>query len=407
MHVAINSRQVIEKKQRLAEYLIVFFVIMSTDTVSLFIENKNVIIFFIAITGCTGFLWYLLKNHGAINGNFFQFIGGFCICCILAQIVNRDYSLAYELKISMILLSFLIVKRVEFEKFKKAYVNIMCFIAIVSILVFITVKAGMTWWDILPMTNNSEHYSLILSVIPVDMAHRQRLFGPFWEPGVYQCYLNIAILFIVLDKMDIKKIIKIVILTGAVFMTFSTTGYICLFLIFLVFINKRVGYLSMWQLVIEIIAILTLCFILQNDYIQRVVFEKFQSASDANTSFTFRLKNIKFYFWEGMKKPLFGSGIVPSFEGVVSRYTSLGYDYAGSTSTTMREFAGLGGIFTALRLSLQYKFSKKIAPNTICGFFIVLIFLIMLNTEDFIYSLFFNTIFFYSLEMIEKRKNAE
>lgn len=406
MYTAIHKKQMLEKRQTLVEYLIVFFIIMSTDTVSLPIENRNIINFCIGIASCIGILCYLLKTHWVINKNVFIFIGISCICCMLAKIINHDDSLAYELKISLILLGFLIVKKVRFEKFKKVYVNIMCFIAIISILVFVTVKADMTWWSILPMTNHREHYSLLFSVVPVNMAHRQRLFGPFWEPGVYQCYLNIAILFIILDKMDMKKVVRAVILASAVLMTFSTTGYICLFLIFGVFISKRIGYISKRKLIIGIAAVLAIFFILQNDYIQWVVFEKFQRTSVGNSSFIFRLKDIKFYFYEGMKNPLFGNGIMPSFRNVVHQYRAFGYEYSGTTSTTMREFAGLGGIFAALKLVLQYKFSKKIAPNRLCGFLIFFIFLIMLNTEDFIYSLFFNTIFFYGLGSVAKGRNA-
>ena len=69
--------------------------------------------------------------------------------------------------------------------------------------------------------------------------------GPFWEPGAYQGFLNLAITLLILTNniRDKKFWINIAILIVTIITTFSTGGYIVLFfnLLLLIYMEKNVS----------------------------------------------------------------------------------------------------------------------------------------------------------------------
>ena len=79
-------------------------------------------------------------------------------------------------------------------------------------------------------------------------------------------------------------------------------------------------------------------------------------------------------------------------------YNSVGLNFSDSAcTTTMREFACMGGIFGFYRLYIQWKFSRLFTQKIHVSFLIFLMIIICLNTEDVIYSVFFNVIFYYGI----------
>ena len=86
----------------------------------------------------------------------------------------------------------------------------------------------------------------------------------FWEPGAFACYINLVFLFYIgkIKPLLENNRLKVIIILLALLTTYSTTGYIVLFLIGLVTIyieySKKYGILVIpLFLVFSVIAIVT------------------------------------------------------------------------------------------------------------------------------------------------------
>lgn len=397
----------LEKRKRAVQYIMVLFVIMATDTVSLPIQNNNVKIIFLLLFGITAYILHLLNYSFVISKTEFYFILMACVFCLLSQLINWDMSFAYEYKIGLMLLGFCIAERIRFEDFSAIYVNIITFIALFSLLVFLSVRLGFSWWTVLPLTNNGEYYSAFFSVVPVNLAYRQRLFGPFWEPGAFQAYLNLAILFLLESEIDRKKKIRnTLILILALIFTFSTTGYIVLIIVFGIYLNSSGRSISPWQIVVGTILIMGIIYVANNEYIQGVVFNKIYMQ---DSSLRIRLKGIEVYFNEWLKRPIFGNGVTSSYNSTIEQFamSDIYHNFKGTTATTFREFASFGIVVGVLRLIMEFRFVKGMFSNKLTVGLTFVMIMVVLNTEDFIYSLLFNTIFVYGLDCVKEQPILE
>ena len=65
--------------------------------------------------------------------------------------------------------------------------------------------------------------------------------GPFWEPGMFAVYLNVALFFNLFAVNSEKKFCNTVLIISLI-TTFSTGGYICGLLIFMMFMLKQRNY---------------------------------------------------------------------------------------------------------------------------------------------------------------------
>lgn len=384
------------KGDKVIKYLIVLFVVLLTDTISIPAFRTNMCLVLIALAAMLAYAMHLFANGFIISKEEALNIEGVVFFCVLSQVVNQDYSFAYENKIAITILGFCIVKNIPFIQFKKIYIDIICFIAALTIVVYISTIMGFSWWENLPLVGDDNYHTLIFDVIPPS-GQRYRVYGPFWEPGVFQAYLNVALLFSLLQRqIDIKRVILILI---CILLTFSTTGYICTALIFLIRCVDSDGTTSIRSIILIMAGLLLLIFLINNSYVMTVVFGKFSNSASSYGSLAIRLKDISIYANEYLKNPIFGTGLTKSYNNAVKQYSlNVMYrNFAGSASTSMREFAGIGIYVGVLRLVQGWKFCEKISRKHSTAILMFLLFLIILNTEDYIYSLMFSTLFFYGI----------
>lgn len=373
---------------------VVIFCIYLTDTRILPISS-NIITILVSLVGLVSWLFFLQKKHFKILPKEVYYVYIPIGFILLSQIINMDTSLAYESKICQLLLGCTIVNTISFKLFFDHYLKIMTIVAFISTIVWVTTFGGITWWTSLPTTHDNNYYSYLLGVIKVQPGLQYRNFGPFWEPGVYQIYLNIAIAYLLFLRDKILKI-PLICLVIALVTTFSTTGYICFSIILCALLwkksivaNRRIIPLIMLVAVLGVI-------LLSNEYVSEVVFGKFKDGG--NVSFLIRISAIEFYGKVILENPYLGLGVEKSMKTVNDMYDSVGLNFADSAcTTTMREFACMGGIFGFYRLYSQWKFSRLFTLKKHVSFLIFLMIIICLNTEDVIYSVFFNVIFYYGI----------
>ncbi len=394
-------------KDKIRAYFAVFLSVFVTDAVSLPVASRFKIIFL----SLAGMLLLadtcFLKRR--LNDRKFQiwFLMP-VLCVLLSQFRNLDFSMSYEYKIALMGIGFFIASQIGYKHFMSVFVNVMFVLAVVSLILFAGVVLGRMfgaeWWKLLPMVPGGDYYTVIFGVVPSYFTVA-RNYGIFWEPGVFQIYLNFAIwhCLVCSKKTDWKKIVVFGI---SVLTTLSTTGYICtaaIVFIYLVDKGPKITKHHIWILLMIAAAFLLVA---GSETLYSRVFLKFQNGTAGYRSFMIRLKDIQVYFHEWLVSPLTGSGITASYQYAVAEFAREGVfqGFRGSVSTTMREFSGMGGIFGISRVLLQWHYAKVYSKRFLSSILLFLVIMIFLNTEDLIYSAFANTIFYFGILEAGKRE---
>ena len=97
----------------------------------------------------------------------------------------------------------------------------------------------------------------------------------FWEPGVYQIYLNVMLYYYLLVKSNSEKWITILIIT-AIISTLSTTGLLIFTFTFTYYILKKTRK-SIWSILSLVIYLPIIFYYIQ--FAENIIIEKFQGDS--------------------------------------------------------------------------------------------------------------------------------
>lgn len=210
-------------------------------------DKINIIVVFIII-----FFYVTIKNIYTQNSILFMSI--FVLITISSGIYDSaffSYSSTFHILMKMYIgVSVVLILRNLFIQY---YIKIIIFFAIISLICFMLNSFGL----ILPyipiqstnldggniMRVSSLLYTQLYNINSEELALRNC--GPFWEPGAYQGFLNLAITLLILTNniRDKKFWINIAILIVTIITTFSTGGYIVLFfnLLLLIYMEKNVS----------------------------------------------------------------------------------------------------------------------------------------------------------------------
>lgn len=207
----------------------------------------------------------------------------------------------------------------------------------------------------------------------------ERNAGPFWEPGAFQGYLILAILFI-LNEKNIKSHMKsLIVLMMAVITTMSTTGYILLAILICYFV------VIYWQqslkkskdkllMIFKIVGVIFLAIMLVRSISSSNVISNKLSAN--NQSFSIRMLHLKYGLDVVSKKMILGFGISsPALMNAIKMY--------GMDSNSVGVFAILeyfGVIFGSMFIVWNFYKTCKIYGNLNCVV-VILIFFILHMTE--------------------------
>ena len=265
------------------------------------------------------------------------------------------------------------------ENFAGKYITIMDIIAVLSLVCFY-----------IQLTNKALVYRLgnsnIVDGYIISPFHTwgwtyifERNAGPFWEPGAFQGYLILAILFI-LNEKNIKSHMKsLIVLMMAVITTMSTTGYILLAILICYFV------VIYWQqslkkskdklfMVFKVVGVIFLAIMLVRSISSSNVISNKLSAN--NQSFSIRMLHLKYGLDVVSKKMILGFGISsPALMNAIKMY--------GMDSNSVGVFAILeyfGIIFGSMFIVWNFYKTCKIYVNLNCVV-VILIFFILHMTE--------------------------
>ena len=306
--------------------------------------------------------------------------------------------------VGTLLFSYTFVLTLEFETFKRAYVHIMLLMSIVSLFLFVVVQffpglaASFLPTIVLekPSTGQMlQYYTLFFgNTLPDTVLARSD--GTFWEPGIFQAYLLVGMVFVMFKDKPIERndILTLCIFIAALITTFSTTGFIGLLALLACYVlksmrydgkSKRKGFLFI-VLIIGAMGIL-----LADELVFDRVFNKIVLRKDSN-SVQSRLGSLWGNIQAFLQSPIWGNGLNSTnvMQGITSN------DSLHQTNTFSNYFSSyglLGGLFFVYG---WIKTIRLIERNSRIVRFLLFIFIVIITSgENFLYSMFFNTLVFY------------
>lgn len=224
------------KKSELLNLILVFLLTLVSNDTFMFGTNSNEAMIaiprFLMLAFCIVSIIHL-ANRRVIGTHreliFFALITG---TFFLSVSVNHSPLSVAAIKIFFMCGAYFITKMICFEDYIRVFCKVMYFFAVYSLI--LTVLAYISPWLIyrLPVVVNTVdvkfYHALFAGLDERSMGQLcVRSGGIFWEPGVYQMYLNLAILFdLYLSKGRINR--RLIIYILAVIFTFSTTGVVIL-----------------------------------------------------------------------------------------------------------------------------------------------------------------------------------
>ena len=292
---------------------------------------------------------------------------------------NNDAQGALSRFIS-ILTGYAIACNLERKLFFKIFSSFVFFVCVVAIITEIIAYIAPNIFNVFPLVTNSvDHQFRTFFIGSVEVSELGHTFirsnGIFWEPGAFAIYIVIALIFelFFFDSINYKRVFVEIV---GMLITFSTTGYICLFALILVFLffrkinkvseKKFKGFL----LVAFFLAISFMVF--SSEILKDEIFGKiFSQNSSAGSRFSSLYNGIAISF----KYPFFGLG--DNSNEVMKEYmstTSTWYANGGTNiNNTLTGYMASYGIPFGLLLmigtflSLRLKNGGKIVFILLCA----------------------------------------
>lgn len=331
----------------------------------------------------------------------------------ITMLLNQDFSGGYFKVINCILIGYFFSHLISLREFTASYVRVMLILALYSLVVTYIIRP-LTFSmpsSLAPIITNTAGVSFIdmrLSVVVNDINYF-RNFGIFREAGVYQVFLNFALIFELFFKKTKVNIFTVIVLFLTIISTFSTPGYIAaLIILFAFFIspskksmpldvsikkNKRIIASSL-----IIIIIISFFIFLFNDNFKEMVLGTFDKVSEDNSSFQGRTVAIWVNLVVWISNPFFGSGI----NSLISTTLELlknnsSYSTSHNTSTIGALLVVFGSFFTIIFIYYLFKLLNKSKYGKITGIISFLAIMISINTQLLIYNEILYTIIVFGM----------
>ena len=385
----IRKKQI---KENFFYYLIVCSLVMLTDT--LWIRYSSINRFYLIIL-MGAIMLFIGLNHCPKRRVWDLSL--FALPVIVTMIVNIDFNTLILYKLALIGICWVIVCKVQMEKLINYYINFMLFISIFSLFCTL-LRPLIISMDFIPTIASGSYGTKQLFFTTVKMGSGNLFFlrnqGPFWEPGVYQAYLNFAIVLLLFSGVNRKRsTTEVIILCVTVISTVSTTGYIVLSLIFGAKLLSNENTSSRNKALIIILGIGIIIIASNNEDINYLLFDKLDTSSINNVSNATRIYSVTQNLNSILTNPVFGnapSKFATYFQETVS---SFGVVSLGVNTTTSLSVWALYGIVEFIVFNAGIiLFCVMLRQNKLTSLALIFAFLIIYNTENLNYSLLFNLI---------------
>ena len=332
-------------------------------------------------------------------------------CMMTTMIVNGDGDIIkYIYNIFMIILVMVLTINISEEKFIEMFTNIMYIISIFAVILFLIGFFLNPAYKMMPYISNENYLRYyffglgFLEDLPVGSI--PRIYGIFREPGVFACYLTLALLLELLSKKetDIKKALFYLL---AAYTTFSTAAFtlciVCLSVYFLrmLFQGNSEQRRKMFKIVIITVFIITGCVMFMgSERVYELVFNKLHVENSSRDSrFGSIAANLSMFY----TNPIVGRGW-NFVEDNFIYFASTGV-YAGTHNTnTLLKLLALYGLFPfTILVMFLVKFFKKRTRSIFYGLVLTAIWVIALSNEDLSVNVILYILPFYGIYTLTNR----
>ena len=385
----IANNEIFNKKQIRTAYMYLYIFLMlllcRDSLVSTTILGFPKSFFLTLIISIPNFIIFIkkIKAEGLKSYRVYIFII-LVLSIILTMIIKSDYQLYNFSLLVFIFIGFVVSYVYEYKEFIKVFINIMIFISMYSLITTylfkpLIIHTGINFPTIINSVNNV-FYNFIFSFALTAESYI-RNFGFFREPGVYQVFIILALIFLTFVKnikiKKRKKIIYTLIFTVTILSTFSTTGIILLALFFTTYIVKlirdgkmnRKVFIIITTITIICILILTLLYNIIPSFRETLRFS-IEKIFTPNESLSARQESIIVPLKLYLNSPIFGQKYIDVVEAI---------DH--NTNTTINMFAIYGLLTGVIHIMLIYLLIKKMKQPKSVSALIFIIFIVAINTQ--------------------------
>ena len=384
-----------------AKYLFMFAIIFLSDSafVNYSLEGYYAKIVFSLTLGTFGIYFLLVKSRKVSSFFFFS-----VLIMLASAFINSSPTGVFVAYISILVFAYYFTKIYDVNEFLSIYLNLMRVLVLISLAVYFLLVLFPSARNACPVTTYSynltepvKYYELIVTHMPLTSWGIERNYGVFWEPGVFQIYINLALLISLFYKKVRLLVFDTIVFSIAIITTFSTTGYITILLVFICFLlNKKVSISR--RFAISGIAIIIFCYILVglSGEMEDYVFYKFVAQED-NSSYVSRMYSILGNVNVALRNPIFGVGYSNSDEALIEYIGRFSAAELHQTNTILNYFATFGLFVGAYVTRLWWKTSRMLGRNSKLAVFIFATLFVMLSGENMIASFFFTILMFYGI----------
>lgn len=351
-------------------YVFVLWMLYVSDSMLFALNNNRTLMSYAGnFLVCVGMiLAFFLLIRRSLEIEFLGLLFVFAFLIISGVANSGSIKIAIK-RVATLCLGFFVAKKVNTNKLIDVFCNIMVLIAVVS-LVGYSFPNVFTSIGFLPRivtsTREMESVSLFFTNIPIDEWKQDRNWGPFWEPGAYQAFLNIALIFTMFFRS--KRIkhwwIHAIILIVAVVTTLSTTGYVALFLIFIAYLldkRPKLGKFGFSKIIISIVGVAVVLYVLgESGLYDSVLVQKL--TNEETSRYQFVRHGIQ-AFWDS---PLFGKGA--NLANAIEEMAGYSVSFTNTVVANFAVFGLIPGIYVLVRYVKTSVSFKNITstPATIC-----------------------------------------
>lgn len=340
---------------------------------------------------------------------------GFMTILLSNKLLTED-SLAFSMLLAFVIFTmFLFTQMISYDEFISYYTKAMMMLCLYSLISTYTIITFVDFFNgILPSFTHEMLSMRFLDAglsfiyVPQYGGMQYRNYSVFSEPGVFQFYINIALIFELWFIKDYKhKTLRITILIITLITTFSTAGILVGFLIILAFViqkKERKVYKGNIRWVVLVLSLISVgCYIWfpKFTFIIDGLFVKLSGGASLNS----RAGSFSAYLWAWFEKPIVGWGYEAGvWEGgakYLSQYT------AHNTNTIFTNFAFYGLFYGGMYFILFSKFIFNINAPIYSRILLFLGMMISINNERFIDNGIIFIIIFYTISRprIKEGKN--
>lgn len=402
----------IDKKELKMTALVFVLLFFSNDTY-LFGTNSNE--FMVALPR------YLILGYCAVNILFFIankkyvlhkkiiFIYFILILTFLAvSVYHHDYFNRILIKVLYMTTGMLICMSYPLKDYAQAFLKCMTFFSAAAIFLTMIAYISPSIVKALPSMINTagvRFYSIGFAGLDERSLNTWniRTGGIFWEPGVFQMYLNMAIL-LELTLGNAKNKIRTVIYIIALFLTFSTTGFLAFGWMIATYAlfgrdNSRSAVKNIVIFIALIIGAIAVYFVVFYTKLGTAVFGKLFDMKDGSTMV--RLASVLINLEIIRDHPFAGIGMEIMEDEFIRRSyrSSLIYGWTHqNTNTLLYQFSAHGCFFGIPFTFGTYRFGGRLSNKVFMKLSVFIMFLMLYIGENLMTSIFPYILIFYGVD---------